>query len=1007
MSLCPNLEEKLAEEKKLKFEEKMKKPEEMSELIKNIFNNEYIKKFPTILLYSKKLFLSQVKKNVLAFLEKIFFKKIKENKEFQQLIENNFKKIDEKYDTDNIILKNVWINITKNEKEKNYLTQHRKHCFLDNDTANHNCQNNSKFILILNNNKIEFVLCNICHKVYKSSFILCKCFHCNLEYYTEIINENKKSFLVPATLKKYHCKQLINKEIECIKCKSLFYLNLKTGMLNCINKNCEFISNPKNILWKCNYCYNDFKSEVIVYNPVNEKIIQNIINQALLIKNRAYPNKVPCCDINVSLTDFYHNNNCKGILYLGTINGDSIVICEKCHETNYYENFIWTCPKCQNNFNLEEKCNNKNNKNKGKEITKLNNNVINYIKNDKKEIVKEKSKNDCVTNTEKENINEIKVESQMEDKNFKRKYKSFRFIRSKYQENQKNELNLLSIDAVKNNKYNNISRLKLDEKNYNCTIVDDNKYKQRRVIKYKSNKFDIKKFKISKNFTKEEENQKENKNLLNKINNNNNIRETENRLQLNLNLEKIEDKQKIIKVRRSVYQYYRNLKSQKNIKKQNHLEPIEKKEQESNNFKEKLKKRMMLNNIDRNVFRRKTVQNPEVKININETNKNNECPKIESKIIKKNEKEKDFVSHLNLEEPKFVENEENEIKEEKEEKENTKGTMIEINNNIISTNDTNSSCTKTLKVSKIPGMSDDLYSQIMQQIKTISSTCKIPGFNLGDYTIGRKLGEGSYGTIHCLIKEDTQEKYALKKIIVQSIKKVSEIIKEFELINKCQHPNILKIFGLNINLLDHSTYSIQVLMEKAERDWNKDIKRRLQEKKYYTEKELLSIMKQLILALIYMKEKLNMAHRDIKPQNVLIFEKGIFKLADFGEAKEIQINKCLNTLRGTELYMSPQLYNGLKINKDDIEHDPFKSDLFSLGFCFIYAATMDFNLLYNFRNINDDIEIKKIINENLEGKYSEKFIWILTKMVELNEKNRFDFNELNYEIDKIINSEKE
>ena len=98
-------------------------------------------------------------------------------------------------------------------------------------------------------------------------------------------------------------------------------------------------------------------------------------------------------------------------------------------------------------------------------------------------------------------------------------------------------------------------------------------------------------------------------------------------------------------------------------------------------------------------------------------------------------------------------------------------------------------------------MSDDVYSQIMQQIKTISATCKIPGFNIGDYTIGRKLGEGSYGTIHSLIKEDTQEKFALKKIIVQSIKKVSEIIKEFELINKCHHPNILKIFGLNINLL--------------------------------------------------------------------------------------------------------------------------------------------------------------------------------------------------------------
>ena len=103
--------------------------------------------------------------------------------------------------------------------------------------------------------------------------------------------------------------------------------------------------------------------------------------------------------------------------------------------------------------------------------------------------------------------------------------------------------------------------------------------------------------------------------------------------------------------------------------------------------------------------------------------------------------------------------------------------------------------------------------------------------------------------------------------------------------------------------------------------------------------------------------------------------------------------------------MSPALYNGLKINKDDIEHDPFKSDLFSLGFCFIYAATMDFNLLFNLRNIDNDIEIKKFLKTNLKNRYSDRFICLLTKMLELNEKNRLDFKELDNEIDKIMENE--
>ena len=149
-----------------------------------------------------------------------------------------------------------------------------------------------------------------------------------------------------------------------------------------------------------------------------------------------------------------------------------------------------------------------------------------------------------------------------------------------------------------------------------------------------------------------------------------------------------------------------------------------------------------------------------------------------------------------------------------------------------------------------------------------------------------------------------------------------------------------------------------------------------------------------------MKEKLNITHRDIKPQNVLIFEGGVYKLADFGEAKEIKVMKNINTLRGTELYMSPALYNGLKINKDDVVHDPFKSDLFSLGFCLVYAATMNFNLLYELRNINNDEMIKRKIKEYLKDNYSEKFIQIIYKMVELDEKKRFDFKELSIEIEK-------
>jgi hypothetical protein len=372
---------------------------------------------------------------------------------------------------------------------------------------------------------------------------------------------------------------------------------------------------------------------------------------------------------------------------------------------------------------------------------------------------------------------------------------------------------------------------------------------------------------------------------------------------------------------------------------------------------------------------------------------NKESSKKSTNVNSK-EKEENKIENNNIEEDKENQEEPEGVYTKGVEVDDNDNPIAEDNGNEITNNESNPS-----NIKKVPGISDHLFSHITKRINHILSTTKIKQFNLEEYSFFRRLGEGSYGVIHCLIHEKTKEKYALKKIIAYSLNKIQEFTKEFELVHICDHPNILKIYGLNINLLDQTTYSLQVLMEKAERDWDKDIKRRLQERRYYTEEELVSIMRQLTSALLFMKEKLNITHRDIKPQNVLIFEGGIFKLADFGEAKEIKVKKNLNTLRGTELYMSPALYNGLKINKDDVDHDPFKSDLFSLGFCLVYAATMNFNFLYELRNINNDDIIKKKIREHLKDNYSEKFIEIINKMVELNEEKRFDFKDLSKEIE--------
>ena len=76
------------------------------------------------------------------------------------------------------------------------------------------------------------------------------------------------------------------------------------------------------------------------------------------------------------------------------------------------------------------------------------------------------------------------------------------------------------------------------------------------------------------------------------------------------------------------------------------------------------------------------------------------------------------------------------------------------------------------------------------------------------------------------------------------------------------------------------------LMEKAERDWNSEISYRSQKEMFYTEKEIINIIDQLIGTLSLLEQN-HITHRDIKPQNILVF-KGIYKLSDFGEIRVLE-----------------------------------------------------------------------------------------------------------------------
>ena len=77
---------------------------------------------------------------------------------------------------------------------------------------------------------------------------------------------------------------------------------------------------------------------------------------------------------------------------------------------------------------------------------------------------------------------------------------------------------------------------------------------------------------------------------------------------------------------------------------------------------------------------------------------------------------------------------------------------------------------------------------------------------------------------------------------------------------------------------------------------------------------------------------LNLIHRDVSPQNIILSMQGIIKIVDFGIAKAKSTQETqAGTIKGKLAYMSPEQVKGLTLDR--------RSDIFSLGIVLYELAT--------------------------------------------------------------------
>ena len=270
-------------------------------------------------------------------------------------------------------------------------------------------------------------------------------------------------------------------------------------------------------------------------------------------------------------------------------------------------------------------------------------------------------------------------------------------------------------------------------------------------------------------------------------------------------------------------------------------------------------------------------------------------------------------------------------------------------------------------------------------------------FKLTDLTIEKEIGKGAEGVIYVIKWKKNNKKYAMKKcqimypINVEKRKNDNTALKNF--IDSTGCDGIIKPYATLCKPNELGFTDCYEIMELADKDWESEIMNRGKIKKYYSEYELMNIFKYLIKTFALLQSN-HITHRDIKPQNIML-SNGKLKICDFGNVRILKRNGVIiQRIRGSELFMSPIVFKGYRSGIQNIRHNAYKSDVYSLGICFFLAATLSYDGPNVIRLMNDMEKIKKALDYNLAKRYSQNMINMILTMLQVEESKRPDFLEL-------------
>eukprot|EP00764_Aduncisulcus_paluster_P003849 gnl/Carplike_NY0171/1606_a2170_576.p1 GENE.gnl/Carplike_NY0171/1606_a2170_576~~gnl/Carplike_NY0171/1606_a2170_576.p1 ORF type:complete len:565 (+),score=118.04 gnl/Carplike_NY0171/1606_a2170_576:73-1695(+) len=178
------------------------------------------------------------------------------------------------------------------------------------------------------------------------------------------------------------------------------------------------------------------------------------------------------------------------------------------------------------------------------------------------------------------------------------------------------------------------------------------------------------------------------------------------------------------------------------------------------------------------------------------------------------------------------------------------------------------------------------------------------------YKFCDSLGKGSYGIVYKAFDKRTKKYVAIKKVKAfgsGSISEAQKVFREIYFLKSFKHFNIVRL--LNVVKADNDDCDVYLVFELMNSDLRSAIK-----SKALQPIHIKYIMFQLVASLAYIHSG-DVIHCDVKPANVLLNEKSVAKMADFGLSQSIGKDRRADSKSkhrmpcrtGTRWYSPPEL----------------------------------------------------------------------------------------------------